>query len=88
MNAIADEAFDRGTGARGLRSICERILLDVMYDLPEHTEATRVLVTADNVVNGTIPPIVSVDALQDADVAVEPALIEAVDPDSESTHSA
>lgn len=88
LNAIADEAVDRGTGARGLRSICERILLDVMYDLPEHTEATRVLVTADNVVNGTIPPIVSVDALQDADVAVEPALIEAVDPDSESTHSA
>lgn len=88
LNAIADEAVDRGTGARGLRSICERILLDVMYDLPEHTEATRVLVTADNVVNGTIPPIVSVDALQDADVAVEPALIEAVDPNSESTHSA
>ena len=36
LTAIAHEAVEHGTGARGLRSICERVLMDVMYDLPEH----------------------------------------------------
>ena len=35
LRAIAKEAHEHGTGARGLRSICERVLQDVMYDLPE-----------------------------------------------------
>ena len=35
LDAIADEALKRGTGARGLRAILEEVLLDVMYDLPE-----------------------------------------------------
>ena len=42
LRAIAHEAVEHGTGARGLRAICERALLDVMYDLPEHEEATHV----------------------------------------------
>ena len=40
LRAIAHEAAEHGTGARGLRSICERVLMDVMYDLPEHEGAT------------------------------------------------
>ena len=35
LEAVADEALKRGTGARGLRAILEEVLLDVMYDLPE-----------------------------------------------------
>ena len=35
LKAIAHEAVEHGTGARGLRSICERVLQNVMYDLPE-----------------------------------------------------
>ena len=80
LNAIADEAVDRGTGARGLRSICERILLDVMYELPEHSEPTQVVVTADNVTNGTVPAIISLEEPAGLDEALEPALIEPVEP--------
>ena len=58
LEAIADEAVERDTGARGLRSICESALLDVMYDLPEYKVATRVTVTKDDIVNKTAPAIV------------------------------
>lgn len=60
--AIAKEAVDHGTGARGLRSICERVLLDVMYDLPEHDEATFVLVKASDIEGKTKPKIQVVKA--------------------------
>ena len=35
LEAVADQALARGTGARGLRAILEEVLLEVMYDLPE-----------------------------------------------------
>ena len=57
LRAIAHEAVDHGTGARGLRSICERVLLDVMYDLPEHEGASRVVLRASDVVGETKPEI-------------------------------
>ena len=41
LTAIAHEAVEHGTGARGLRSICERVLQDVMYDLPEQEGRLR-----------------------------------------------
>ena len=61
LEAIADEAVERDTGARGLRSICETALIDVMYDLPEYRVPTRVTVTRDDIVNKTAPAIVPVD---------------------------
>jgi ATP-dependent Clp protease ATP-binding subunit ClpX len=61
LEAIADEAVERDTGARGLRSICESALIDVMYDLPEYTVATRVTVTKDDIVNKTAPKITPVE---------------------------
>ena len=66
LEAIADEAVERDTGARGLRSICETALIDVMYDLPEYRVPTRVTVTRDDIVNKTAPAIV---ALQEETVA-------------------
>ncbi|MDD6651733.1 MAG: ATP-dependent Clp protease ATP-binding subunit ClpX [Eggerthellales bacterium] len=57
LEAIADKAIERGTGARGLRSICESVLMDVMYDLPEHEGATRVVVRASDVTGETVPTI-------------------------------
>jgi len=54
--AIADAALERGTGARGLRSILEETLLDVMFDLPGAADIARVEVTAD-AVNGINPPL-------------------------------
>ena len=57
LGGIARRAIDHGTGARGLRSICESILLDSMYDLPSETDVDEVVVTADSV-DGINPPTV------------------------------
>ncbi len=55
LRAIAQKAFDRKTGARGLRSILEDILLDIMYELPE-LSGYEVIITED-VVNKNDEPI-------------------------------
>ncbi len=54
--AIADAALARGTGARGLRSILEETLLDVMFELPGAEDIARVEVTAESV-KGISPPL-------------------------------
>ncbi len=54
LDAIAQKAIDRKTGARGLRSIMEEILLDIMYELPE-LEGYEVVITEDVVKEGTKP---------------------------------
>ncbi|WP_165046090.1 ATP-dependent Clp protease ATP-binding subunit ClpX [Adlercreutzia sp. ZJ138] len=54
LAAIAHEAVEHGTGARGLRSICERVLQNVMYELPDHTGVKRVVVRASDVLGETI----------------------------------
>jgi len=46
LEEIAHLAKERGTGARGLRSICESVLLDAMYDLPSRKDIKKVVVTA------------------------------------------
>ena len=46
---IAHEAFEHGIGARGLRAICERTLVDTMYDLPDNKNIAEVLVTPEAV---------------------------------------
>ena len=55
LDAIADLALMRGTGARGLRAILEEVLLDVMYDLPGRTDVAKVVLDAD-AVRRTAPP--------------------------------
>jgi ATP-dependent Clp protease ATP-binding subunit ClpX len=55
--AMAQEALKRGTGARGLRSILERIMLDVMYDIPSRRDVRSVTLT-EAVVKGDRPPLV------------------------------
>ena len=54
LKAIAQKALDRKTGARGLRSILEEILLDIMYELPE-LAGYNVVITEDVIENGTKP---------------------------------
>jgi ATP-dependent Clp protease ATP-binding subunit ClpX len=49
LRAIAQAALRRMTGARGLRSILEEILLDTMYDLPSRTDVRECTVTEDDV---------------------------------------
>ena len=55
LHAIAKKAMERKTGARGLRSIMEKILLDTMYDLPSEEDVTKVVVD-ETVVNGEAQP--------------------------------
>ena len=55
IEAIADKAISRNTGARGLRSIVESIMLDVMYDLPSEKGTKRVTLTKDTIL-GVAPP--------------------------------
>ncbi|HOZ70970.1 MAG TPA: ATP-dependent Clp protease ATP-binding subunit ClpX [Spirochaetales bacterium] len=57
IDAIAEQAIARKTGARGLRSIVENLLIDVMYDLPSGSENRRVIVTRDTVVLKS-PPVI------------------------------
>lgn len=59
LRAIAHEAVERATGARGLRSICERILMDVMYELPEFQGVSRVVIRATDVTGETKPEIIA-----------------------------
>ena len=46
LDAIADQALVRGTGARGLRAILEEVLLHVMYDVPSRDDVGKVVITA------------------------------------------
>ena len=63
LTAIAREAVEHGTGARGLRSICERVLMDVMYHLPEFGEPSQVVVRASDISGDTTPEIVAVKVI-------------------------
>jgi ATP-dependent Clp protease ATP-binding subunit ClpX len=58
MVAIADQALNRGTGARGLRAILEEVLLNTMYELPGRTDVAKVIVDVDAVVSKADPTIV------------------------------
>ncbi|HLF43205.1 MAG TPA: ATP-dependent Clp protease ATP-binding subunit ClpX [Acidimicrobiia bacterium] len=64
LEAIAEQALKRGTGARGLRAILEEVLLNTMYDLPSRTDIDQVLIDRDVVqdkVNPTLVPARHVD---------------------------
>ena len=58
LRAIAQKALERKTGARGLRSILENILLDTMYDLPSRDDVGSVSITKD-VIESNAKPILS-----------------------------
>jgi ATP-dependent Clp protease ATP-binding subunit ClpX len=58
LEAVADQAILRGTGARGLRAIMEEVLLPVMYDIPGRDDVAKVVVNADTVTENVLPTIV------------------------------
>ena len=58
LEAIADQAIHRGTGARGLRAIMEEVLLPVMYDIPSRDDVAKVVVTKETVLDNVLPTIV------------------------------
>ena len=58
VEAIADLALLRGTGARGLRAILEEVLLNVMYDVPSRDDIAQVIITAEVVRDSVLPTLV------------------------------
>ncbi|AZU63532.1 ATP-dependent protease ATP-binding subunit ClpX [Neobacillus mesonae] len=67
LNEIAKKAIERKTGARGLRSIIEGIMLDVMFDLPSRDDITKCIITKETVENNSVPKLI----LEDGTVIVE-----------------
>ena len=59
LDAIAELALKRGTGARGLRAIMEHVLLGVMYDIPGREDVEKVIVTAECINSDAQPKIVT-----------------------------
>lgn len=58
LEAIADKAIEMKIGARGLRSVMENIMTDIMYGVPSEKDIQKVIVTADCVNNNTSPEII------------------------------
>jgi ATP-dependent Clp protease ATP-binding subunit ClpX len=59
LRAVADRAVKRGTGARGLRSILEDVMTDIMFDLPERDDVREVVITKESITEGRPPLIVT-----------------------------
>jgi ATP-dependent Clp protease ATP-binding subunit ClpX len=62
LEAVADQAILRGTGARGLRAIMEEVLLPVMFDVPSRDDVARVVVTRGVVLENVNPTLVPREA--------------------------
>jgi ATP-dependent Clp protease ATP-binding subunit ClpX len=58
LNAIADQALLRATGARGLRAILEEVLLETMYDLPGREDIGKVVIDRETVIDKVNPTLV------------------------------
>ena len=58
ISAIVDKAVERKTGARGLRSIIEEIMTDIMFEIPSNPKIAKCTITRDTVLNGKEPEVV------------------------------
>jgi ATP-dependent Clp protease ATP-binding subunit ClpX len=58
LEAISKKAIRKGTGARGLRAILERSMLEVMYEIPAKKDVVEVIVTRDTIETGALPDMV------------------------------
>ncbi|MBR6756078.1 MAG: ATP-dependent Clp protease ATP-binding subunit ClpX [Peptococcaceae bacterium] len=59
LDAIAEEALKRNTGARGLRSIVEKVMMDVMYEVPSNNNIIKVIITKECITENAEPTIVN-----------------------------
>jgi ATP-dependent Clp protease ATP-binding subunit ClpX len=58
LDAIAEEAIGRNTGARGLRSIMENLMMPLMYEIPSRTDVQKVIITRECVTGNDAPMLV------------------------------
>lgn len=59
LEAIVDKAIERKTGARGLRSIIEEIMRDIMFEIPSTPNISKCIITKDTVLNSAEPEIIT-----------------------------
>jgi ATP-dependent Clp protease ATP-binding subunit ClpX len=71
LQAIAELAMKRGTGARGLRAIMEEVLLETMYELPARTDIAKVVIDEEVVRNRVNPTLVPITDLASTDLPEE-----------------
>ena len=57
LEAIAEKALEKDTGARALRAILEELMLDIMYEIPKDDAIGRVTITRDYILNNGAPVI-------------------------------
>jgi ATP-dependent Clp protease ATP-binding subunit ClpX len=57
LEAVADKAIEMKIGARGLRSVMEGVMTDVMYTVPSDTTASKIIITAESVQDGAEPVV-------------------------------
>jgi len=65
LEAMADLALKRKTGARGLRSIIEKLLLDEMYESPSRKDITKIIIDKENVLDDIAPKMVLKESKDD-----------------------
>ena len=58
LELIVDKALERNTGARGLRSIIEDIMRDIMFDIPSNPKIEKCIITKETVQNGAAPKLI------------------------------
>ncbi|MBQ9810691.1 MAG: ATP-dependent protease ATP-binding subunit ClpX, partial [Spirochaetales bacterium] len=61
IHSIAQTAFDQKTGARGLRSIVETIMTDIMYDVPSYSDVAKIVIEESTVTKKTKPVLLGAD---------------------------
>ena len=59
LRAVASKAIGRGAGARGLRAILERVMTDIMFDLPGREDVSEVVITKECIAEGRQPLLVT-----------------------------
>ena len=62
IDAIAEKALERKTGARGLRGIMEKIMTNIMYELPSRNDVNKCIITRETVVAEKDPQLVTADS--------------------------
>jgi len=61
LRGVAEEALKRNTGARGLRSILEEVMLEVMYDIPSRNDIAKCIITKETIQKREQPRIIAMD---------------------------
>ena len=83
IEAIAKKAITRKTGARGLRSIFESVMGDIMFDIPSDKEIKKCVITKETVENGTLPRIIR----EENDTKTEESNENLIEPQNEKKHT-